>query len=475
MSQEEKIAKFREYIATIRADAPPEEKVLIFQTIHALWEEVGQLPDVVNTVCQALKMSPEFFSVCVDNPELANTTEVLSHHLKGGWLHDYLQYTASEEGPEEFHLWIGLTILSAALRRRAYITSGKHRIFPNLFTVLVSPPSVCRKSSSASIGMDLLEDSSPCKIYSGKITPEQLIHSLYHLNPVEHGHGSQCLLFTSEMGNMFGEEKYMQPLPILLTDLYDCPDRWAYETRKGGTTPLQEVFISMLACTTPENLPKILSKSTNEGGLLSRLILIYKTQTPRCFPVPRPMTVREKELRGHLVDRLKILSGMEPIEFTLRPDAEEWYAAWYRGWKSALEQGQTQHFASRMNTLVLKIAMLLTISERGEVSISADTLKRAFRLITEVVEGTRQLLDLVGTGPLNGKPDVANLILRFVDRAGGTISRQKLLRCMIQNHVFAREMNPSIEQLKGAGLLQEFQSGEDDKVKFYMKVREKSA
>lgn len=474
MSHADKVAEFREYLKTLTPKATPEEKVLTFQSIQALWEEVGQQPDIVTTVCRKMKISPEFFSACVDNPEVANTTEVLSHSLKGGWLHDYLQYTANEEGPEDFHLWIGLTILSAAVRRRAYIISGKHRIYPNLYTVLVAPPSVCRKSTSAAIGMDLLQDSTPCKVYSGKITPEQLIHSLHHLKEDEGGPDSQCLVFTSEMGAMFGEERYMQPLPILLTDLYDCPDRWSYESRKGGTTPLQNIFISMLACTTPENLPKILSKSTNEGGLLSRLMLIYKTHTPRCFPVPRSMTVREKELRGHLVDRLKIIDRMEPMEFSLRHDAEKWYAEWYRGWKEALEQGQTQHYASRVNTLMLKMAMLLTISERGESAIDENTLQRAFRLIGDAVEGTRQLLDLVGTGPLNGKPDPANMILRFVDRAGGTISRPKLLRCMIQNHIFAREMNPALEQLKGAGLIQEYHPEGDEKSKFYMKVRGKS-
>ena len=44
--------------------------------------------------------------------------------LDESFLRLYLKYTSKQESPDDFHLWVGMTMVAAALGRKCFINGG---------------------------------------------------------------------------------------------------------------------------------------------------------------------------------------------------------------------------------------------------------------------------------------------------------------------------------------------------------------
>ena len=226
-------------ITDLKPSSPTELKILVFEVLRNAWAELGEQLELKDAICNKLSITKELFNICLLHPETICGDEGLSLYVRPGWIKSYLEYTVGNEAPEEFHLWVALTILGATLRRKVYIDHFFFRIYPNLFTVLVAPPGVCKKTTAANIGANILRDATDVRIFSEKITPEALAKSLSKSEMLtEPGKAprmettSQGLLFAPELTVFLGREQYNESLVLLLTRIYDCPDNTEFESIK---------------------------------------------------------------------------------------------------------------------------------------------------------------------------------------------------------------------------------------------------
>src|SRR5438876_2460328 len=177
----------------------------------------------------------------------------------------YLEYTRDQESPDSFHLWTALTVLASAMGRKCFINKGYYQLYPNLFVVLVAGAAKCRKSTAINLGTtsptgeQLFENISTTKIISGKITPEKLIREISEaqiINPDDPGHPSCPSIFihSSELSVFLTKQSYGEPLIHILTDLFDCPKSWTNKTKNKGIDNLENVFVCILAATTPDGI-----------------------------------------------------------------------------------------------------------------------------------------------------------------------------------------------------------------------------
>lgn len=72
------------------------------------------------------------------------------------WLKTYMLYTRDSESPDEFHFWTGVSTIAGALRRRVWIDMRKFLWTPNFYIILVGPPGIVTKSTTTSVGYNLL-------------------------------------------------------------------------------------------------------------------------------------------------------------------------------------------------------------------------------------------------------------------------------------------------------------------------------
>lgn len=72
------------------------------------------------------------------------------------WLQAYLEYSSYTEAPKHMRFWCAVSAVAGALRRKVWIDQAYFKWYPNFYVVLVAPPGVVSKSTTASVAMQLL-------------------------------------------------------------------------------------------------------------------------------------------------------------------------------------------------------------------------------------------------------------------------------------------------------------------------------
>jgi hypothetical protein len=455
MTLHAKFLEFKDLIKELTPTSSPDMKQTVFEFIQAAWESIGEHPEVKKEVCEKLGISSALFNAFVLNPHAVRGIESLHRFLRPGWLQEYLDYTLGNEAPEEFHLWVGLTILGSALKRNVFIDHLYYQIYPNLYTILVAPPGLCKKTTAASIGEQIAREAECIKIFSEKITPEALAKSLSrgHTRKIDHGMRvdalSQGLLYAPELTVFLGREQYNEPLVLLLTRLYDCMKVWEYESIKHEVIPLRDVFVCLLGCTTPTELQSAIPASARGGGLLSRLVIIYKTHTPRCFPVPVLDDPTRKDL---LVAKLRRLSDTVKGQFVLTTEALDWWNSYYIKWKANAERMGTG-VSEREPYMTLKIAMLLCASEERGLLIPIDALQRALAIVTSAYATWGEMTTVIETSSV---ARFQTLVFESIRKGGGVMGRSALTK-RLYGRMRGRDIEEAVEFLKTAGMIKQFE------------------
>ena len=464
-SRSVKIKKFLNLIEDLGIESDPVKKKMIFDIVKSAWSEVGELPEVIAMICKKLKIGRDTFSMCVENPELIMSVERISQYINDGFLRDYLDYTTLLESPEEFHLWVGMTIISAAVRRNVTLDYGLFKDICNIYTVMVAPPGSTRKTTACDAGMELLEKAIPnFTIIKNKVTPEGLALTMSKIieecvdgtRIITKEKKAHCMLYASELTVMLGTESYLASFSRLLTDLHDAKREWTYRSVAHGNLVLRDNYLVLLGCTTPVELPKAISNTTGEGGLMSRLNIIYKPKTTRSFPIPVDYKDRITIMQEKLTMQIKAFANLRNVEFRFTDDGAKWYSNWYDDvWKRLMESNNPNStFSTRDDVKIRKIAMIIALSEGNYSDLNEDVLDRAHKILGFCTESTRSLLGM-GHG---GTPtsEAAQKMLDCIYKAGGHISMSNLLKCMYHKRFLSKDVEIILDMLQEGNLIKKF-------------------
>lgn len=321
----------------------------------------------------------------------------------------YLRYTEKQESPAEFHLWVGITMVAAAMGRKCYIERGYYRLYPNLFTILVAGSARCRKSTAINIGVNLLKGVPTTRVISGKITPEKFISEI---GPAQGSTATpNVLVHSGELSVFLTKQQYGEPLIHILTDMYDCPDSWSYKTKNRGEITLNELFLCIIAATTPDGVSRGIPPSALEDGFASRVLFVYKGDTQRRNAMPS-LTAEEHEMKLELINKLAAV-GQLAGEFTLEERyARPWYVDWYGNMKPPADK-RMEGMWGRKHDHLLRVAMVLT-GAAGSTVIEQHHLEASLLALEEVEDNTHHALNEIG-GDNN---------TQFLTRAATTVQRR---------------------------------------------------
>jgi hypothetical protein len=188
-----------------------------------------------------------------------------------------------------------------------------------------------------------------------------------------------CLgfLYASELSSIANKNSYMEELPDILTDIYDCcpgeydpesrtvrPGRWRSHYRKdakGGGRMLRNPGLTMLACTTPTHFREKLPAHIRTTGFLSRLLVVYTERTDR---PPNSLIVHDPAwylLKERLTDQLALATEMEG-QVVMTPETsrayEQWYLREYARRKHIPPDSVQAAFAGRASLHTLRLATI---------------------------------------------------------------------------------------------------------------------
>jgi hypothetical protein len=314
---------------------------------------------------------------------------------ENGILEDYLLYSGYQESPEDFHLWVCISLVAIALGRDTWVNWGAWQIFPNLYTILVGESALTHKSTAIRMGMKPLKKAVTTLNGTGqKMSPEALCN--YMASLTEANKEAVAYLEVSELSVLIGKSKLDDSLLKLLTDLWDSPDEHASFTIGRGQEIMQNVCLNMIAGTTPDWLKNSVPVESLEGGFFSRLILVQRPATGVKNAMPMMQTMHHDALNRviHDLNQISTMSGA----FTMTSEAEQAYKIWYYEMNHP-EKAESfmRGYYGRKGDFILKISMCLSAMFNDNMIIDVDEIQFAIEILNTNEKYTRDIVKYMGT------------------------------------------------------------------------------
>lgn len=381
----------------------------------------------------------------------------MTRQIQDSFIDEYLRYTSGQESPELFHIWVAMVLIATMLERDVYLDRGYYKIYPNLYVILVAGTSKCHKSVAINMGvknlLPQLEESPP--VFAQKITNERLIQFLGDQADLDSDEQEDRITFTAsgliaatELSTFLGKRAMDTGIITTLTDLYDSPDEWKYETKTSGTNILQNTCINMIGASTGKWLRSAIPTEAVGGGFISRSVFVYQNSPKRLIAFPEdevPETIDEMESK--LVNDLAHIQKLEG-RMTFTPEAKQWYTEWYKQDAKRTAQHSESDFFTRWSEIILKIAMILSVAQRDDLVIRIDDLKKADEYLEQVRSSMSPVINQMTVAD---SEMVTSKILGIIRRRG-TVNHESLVR-YASKYVKTDGLKAILETLDEAGAI----------------------
>jgi hypothetical protein len=360
----------------------------------------------------------------------------MSRHFSH-WLNAYIEYTVDSESPVNFHFWTGIATIAGALRRRVWIDMRKFIWTPNFYIVLVAPAGIAAKSTSISIGMDLLSQlPKEAGIHFGpeSMTWQKLADSLGKAteyfrfidnNGVEAVRNMSALTCAvSELGTFFTMEDDKQ-LSFLIR-MWDGGDAtFTHATQVRGNVEVKNPWLNIIAATTPTWLAQNFPAVMIGGGLASRILFVHeeKKRFLRPYPDEYGDSAEYNERRRKLIEDLFTISTLAG-PYTITEEARIWGRQWYEHLHNGarpvhLRSDKFSGYLARKQTHTHKLAMIMAAAKRNNLIITLEDLREANLIIDSLEPEMIKAFESLGQ---NDEARAIVEITNFLRQNGGTMA-----------------------------------------------------
>lgn len=308
------------------------------------------------------------------------------------WIEAYLDYSSYSEAPTRMRFWCAVSAIAGALRRRVWLDMAYFQWTPNFFIILVAPPGIVSKSTTAGVAVNLLRQVPGIKFGPDVCTWQSLVKSLADSQEQfvlpEEGPitSSELTIESSELGNLLNPHD--REMVDLLITLWDGRKVFSKTTKMSGNDLVENPWINIIACTTPSWIAGNFPEHMIGGGFTSRCIFIYAEEKAKyvAYPslqVPQNLGTLQKKLVQDL-ESISCLAG----SFRLLPSAVDWGNHWYRhhyeNRPAALNDDRFGGYIARKQTHLHKLAMVLSAAQRSDLTLTAEDLQTANTMLGDV-------------------------------------------------------------------------------------------
>jgi len=339
------------------------------------------------------------------------------------WLQAYMQVSKHSEAPDYFHFWTGVSTIAGALRRQTWIEQGIFQWVPNFYVIFVAPPGIISKTTTMSLGMDMLREIPGIKFGPNALTWQRLVEALAN-STISLNFEGEDILYSSltfaagEMGVLIDPTD--REMVDLLVHLWDGrKEIFEKETKTQGGDTIINPWINIIGCCTPAWIQNNFPEYVISGGLASRCIFLYGDTKRRLIAYPSAeMPADWRYLRASLVDDLQDIadSFIGPCELT--PEGLAWGTSWYEQHYERIKQVSSEDriigYLSRKQTHIHKLAIIICASEGNERLITDKHLAAA----SDIVTSTEDMLTKIFASVSAPGAKAANKIVSLITQAG---------------------------------------------------------
>jgi hypothetical protein len=277
-----------------------------------------------------------------------------------------------------------------------------------MYVILVAPPGVVSKSTTASIAMSLLHKIPQAKFGPDVVTWPALVTAFASANEsfeTQLGSGeyvAQCALTmeSSEFGNLVNPSD--RDMIDLLVNLWDGKQGAFNKVTKGnGIDVIENPWINLIACTTPAWIAGNFPEYVIGGGFTSRCLFVYADTKDKYVAYPaRHLPPEFYDTQLMLVQDLEHIATTLVGPYTLTPDAITWGEQWYEyHWKhkpDELDDDRFSGYLSRKQTHIHKTAMILSAARHDDLIIEKEDLYLATQMVSDLEKDMQKVFARIG-------------------------------------------------------------------------------
>jgi len=365
-----------------------------------------------------------------------------------------MEYASYGEAPSHLYFWVGAATVAGALRRKVWIDQAYFRWFPNLYVIIVAPPGIVSKSTTANIGMKLLKQVPGIQFGPAVITWQALVQAFGSTTEGFEHNGevhtmSAMTISSSEFGNLLNPHD--KDMVDMLVNLWDG-ESFQKRTKMSGNDEVVNPWLNIIACTTPDWIAGSFPEYMIGGGFTSRCVFVYAEEKEKyvAYPglsVPPDITSKAQSL----VHDLEYISMNLCGEYKLTPAAvklgEDWYQRHYRIEAKQLDPAAYGGYVARKQTHTHKLAMLLAASQRDELVITDTDLHAAINMVSDLEKEMPKVFDKIGMK--NEAVNLERMILYI--KTKGNVPVQKLYATFAKSFPSMSELEDVLKLIFNAG------------------------
>jgi len=357
-----------------------------------------------------------------------------------------LYYTKDSESPRRYYYWSALAAIAAVVKDNVYIDRFYSKLYPNIYVLLVGRSGL-RKGPPVNLAKYLVTNVNNTKIYAGRVSIQGVIADLSKAKTNKNGgppnteaHGA---LFASEFASFIIRDP---DALTILTDLYDRhynETGWSYLLRNTPEEKLNKPTVTLLGASNEIHLQDAIPKNAIGGGFIARTFIVYanKKSGVNSLMAKPADTIPLIQLVAQLSEIAKCKG-----EFKLSDDAKKLYDMWYVRLQELEDLADDDTGTlERLHDHVLKTAMLVSLSNRRDLTIEMGDIKEAITACQAFAPAARRI-NLLQLGSAKSAPGTSALLMALINSPTNQLSRTIALQ-KHWTHFSAPELDAIAEDL----------------------------
>lgn len=326
------------------------------------------------------------------------------------WIKAFMDYASIGEAPPHIYFWTGVSTIAGALRRKTWIDMGHFKWYPNFYIILVAPPGIIAKSTSASVGMRLLREVDGIHFGPSVVTWQALVKSFCDNSEMFELDGSwypmsAITIESSELGNLLDPDD--RKMMDAYVSFWDCLDKFDKETLGSGLQDVNHIWLNLIAGTTPSWISGSMPEYMIGGGFTSRCLFVYAERKAELRAYPKRAMKRMKrteeeqaQMRRYLIEDLADMAKSITGEMEMTEEAylwgEKWYAEHYTSMPKGLDNSRFGGYLARKQTHIHKVAMILSAAHGNSRQITREMLETAATMVTDLEPDMKKVFEKIG-------------------------------------------------------------------------------
>jgi hypothetical protein len=324
-------------------------------------------------------------------------------------------------------------------------------LFCNFYVVLVGPPGV-GKTRALRIGSSMLAKLKDFKLSPNSLTRQKLIDNLAQstkITPDSDGvlHSQTAYAcFLDELSTFIQPKDY--ELMTFLTDFFDCPRIWRYETISRGEQTIENLHLTIAGGITPKSIQANWGEAAIGMGFTARLNFIFSEDAT---PINLFGLTEEPDYTSLLADLQHIytLRG----KFRATPGAAKMLQSWVSaGMPPIPADTRFAEYTPRRSIHWLKLCMVYSVAESDDLIITERHAEQARETLLEAEGLLPFVFEHMGQNPLLA---ALNSIHKWLKIEFGA-SREPIIEARVRRRLMIdippQYVDAALNELVGSGL-----------------------